>query len=153
MTPSEYANASSGLSNSFNSISPLILVVVLASVGIVVVASLVAPWLAKSRLLSRLGRRIGITLWYALKGVVTCAAVSLVAVPAYIFSQADGSTQAVSLKLVALALGAVIALAILGWIADRTVAKFIDVHPEFEEWSDIFPDSPDKDADTAGESA
>lgn len=146
-------NASSGVTNSFGTPTELIpvLVLVLYAVGALLAAQFVAPWLAKSQLLSSVAGRALQSLHYALKGVGATAVLALVAAPVYFMATADGNTRGLALEVIGLAAAAYVVLVVLGWLADRAVTAFFDAHPEYDGLDDIFPDEPDDETEAVAD--
>lgn len=138
-TPQEFANASSitgGFADS-SGLGPVIVFLVYI-VAVLFAAQFVAPWLANSSLLNRLGSGFLDTVVYAIKGLATTAVLAVAALPVWVVAQADAGTRAVAFRYVGFAIAAFVGLAVIGWLADRAVAKFIEAHPDYESWGDIW---------------
>jgi len=144
-TPNTIQNASNGLSGGFASstdLGPVVLIVMYA-VGFLLAAQYVAPWAARSELLSRVGSGLGQSVLYAIKGVAASAVMTITALPAWVVWQLDAGTRGVALEYLGYAIGGYVVLMAVGWAADTVVSTFIEAHPEYDEWSDLFPDAPD----------
>jgi hypothetical protein len=139
------ANASftSGFADS-TGLAPIVLLL-LYVVGALLAAQFVAPWLARSKLLSDSISKLFTSLFYALKGLAVTAVLAVTALPVYFLATADKGTRSMALEAVGLLLAGYAALVVIGMLADRAVAAFIDTHPELDEWADIFSD---KEEDT-----
>lgn len=139
-TPGELANASSSINSGFASSYELggVLVIVLYIVGALLAAQFVAPWLAQSQLLGTIGNAIFSALAYAIKGLAAVGVLALAALPGYLLLTADVSTRGVALKWVGYAVGAFAALVVVGWLADRAVARFIEAHPDVDSWAELW---------------
>lgn len=152
-TAEPLANASSSINGGFASSVGVTgpLVIGLYIVGALLAAQFVAPWLAKSRLVSRVSDRVVASVNYAIKGLAATAVLGVLAAPVYLVATSDGQTQGVVLQAIAVLAVAYIALVGIGWLADRAVTAFLNAHPEHDEWSDLFPDTPDEDDLTSPE--
>lgn len=139
----EFMNATSGFADSSGLFGLIVVFLLYAGVALLA-AQFLAPWLANSRLISRLGHGIGRSIVYALKGLGASAALAIVAGPVYLLAQVDSGTRAVALRYVGYAVAGYLALVAIGWLADRAVAAFIDAHPDYDEWADLFPDDEDE---------
>lgn len=126
-----------------------VIVVVLYVFGALLAAQFVAPWLARSQLLSRVWTYLGDSLAYAMKGVAATAVLVVIAMPVYLLATADGGTRGVALQLLAAAAGGYLAMVVVGWLADHAVAAFLKAHPEYEEWDDLFGTPDDQPAEVA----
>lgn len=136
------ANASSGITSGFadaTGLGPIVLLL-LYVVGALLAAQFVAPWLAKSELLSSVAGGLLGSLSYAIKGFASTAVLAVAALPVYFLATADGGTRGMALEAVGLLAAGYVALVIIGMLADRAVSAFIDAHPEIDEWADMFPD-------------
>lgn len=143
MNATNHTLNNASMANSFNSTGGLVEGMIILLVYIVVVmvaAQIVAPWLADLEVLSAAVGRFLSSVAYAVKGLAASAVLTVLALPVWLFATADGETQGLALEVVAVVIGAYIALVIVGVLADRATAAFIDAHPEYEEWADIFPE-------------
>lgn len=139
----EALNMTSGYANAFDLSGVLIL-------GIYVLVALVAaqaflPWLARSDALTGAAQRFLQSLVYAVKGVAASITLLAIAAPAWFIMQADSGTREVALRWGGYIIGGYLFLVVVGWLADRAVAAFIDAHPDYESFSDIWPEAPDED--------
>jgi hypothetical protein len=88
------------------------------------------------------------TIEYAIKGLAASAVLFVIAAPVYLLASTDNQTRGFALEVIGIGVIAFLVLAGIGWLADRAVSAFIDAHPDYEEWRDLFPD--DKKAMTDG---
>jgi uncharacterized protein with PQ loop repeat len=135
-------NGSADISNGFGSafgLMPAVLLV-LYIVGVLLAAQFVAPWLAKSELLTSVAGRFVESIEYAVKGFAASAVLAVAALPVYFLANADGGTRGIALKAITIIAAAYVSFVIIGWLADRAVTAFIDAHPEVNEWGDLFPE-------------
>jgi len=146
-TPDTFQNASSGISSGFGNAMDLgpVVLLVLYAVGFLLAAQYIAPWAARSELLSRLGSGLGRSILYAVKGVAASAVITITALPIWVAWRMDAGTRGVALEYVGYAVGGYVILIVVGRLADTAVSKFIEAHPEYDEWSDLFPETPDED--------
>lgn len=141
-----FQNASSSFASSFDLVGPL--VVVLYVIGALLAAQFVAPWLGQSELLARVAGRVVASIQYAIKGIAATAVLVVAALPVYFVVTADGETRGLAGLVIAGGIAAYCTLVGVGWLADRAVTRFIDAHPDYEEWDDIVSaDEADDDAD------
>lgn len=154
-TNESIANASTslnaGMASSFDLVGPLVFVVYI--VGALLAAQLVAPWLAESRLLQPVSERLKQSLSYAIKGIGATAVLALVGAPIYLVATSDGESQGLALSVLAGLVGVYMALVVIGWLADRAVTRFIDAHPEYDSWEEMWEGEDDatEAAPTAGD--
>jgi hypothetical protein len=134
------ANASftSGLADSTG--PALIVLLLLYVVGALLAAQFVAPWLARSELLSAIISKLFNSIFYVFKGLAVTAVLAFTALPVYFLATADKGTRSMALEAVGVLLAGYVALFVIGMLADRAVTAFIDAHPELDEWADIFSD-------------
>lgn len=140
-TPANLSAASSSIQNGFadaSGLTPVLLFVVYA-LAFLVVAQFALPRLAKSRLVSKTGRRVLLSVHYALKGVGATIVIGLTAAPVYFVATAEPGTRGVAMRWLGYAVAGYAALVILGWLADRAVTRAIDAHPDYDSWGDIWP--------------
>jgi hypothetical protein len=108
-------NATAGMTNGFGDATPLLPLVLVVILGAVAVAS--SARLYRQLLRTRWGLRRAADL--ALKGVLTAIPLVAVALPAYVFVNADAQTQGLALR----ALGAMVALVgglvVLGYAGEQ----------------------------------
>lgn len=147
-TPVPYDNAANSIDAGFASSMGLTgpLVFVIYAVGVLLAAQFVAPWLATSQLLSGMAGRILESMALAIKGLASTAVLVVVALPAWFLLTAEPSTKGLAAEVVGYGIAAYIALVVLGWLADRAVTAFLDAHPDYDEWDDLFPDEESKEA-------
>jgi len=110
-----------------------------------------APALAEYRIIGRVVTRFGTAFGYALKGLVAVVVLGVLSAPITVLATADASTRTYILEYAAIAIGGFVGLAVVGYIADYAVARYIDAHPEYEAFSDIFPDSDETEAEVAAD--
>lgn len=135
-----FSNATADVSSGFaaaDGLFPILLIVVIYATAALLAANFVAPWLAKSTVLGRVGSILTSAFEYAIKGLATTAVLCIVALPAYLLLTVDASTRATGLKWAGYALAAVLILIGIGQLADRAVARFINAHPDAESWSEL----------------
>lgn len=149
-TTAGFQNASMGMTNGFGSTGDLfpVFVLVVYAVAVLAVANFAAPGLARSRVASRLGAGVVAFFGYVLKGVVASAVLTVAALPVYYVATMDPSGRGIALEVVGYGVAGLAALAVVGWLADRAVARFIDAHPDYDSWEDLWgsadePDDPD----------
>lgn len=140
-------NASMGVASSFGSAGSMfpIIAFIVYVVAVIVVAQFLAPWAAKSRFVSRASRRLVRTVGYALKGLVASAVLAVLAAPVYVVATADAGTRGVAIEWLGYGLAAFLALAVIGWLAERAVVAFIDAHPDYDDWDDFWGGDEDPD--------
>lgn len=143
-TPHQIENATSGFADSTGLFGPVVLVLVYA-LAVMVAAQWLAPWIAESSLLSRLGAGVVETIVYAIKGLATTAVLAVAALPFWFVSQADPGTRSAAFRYGGYAIVAFVGLVVVGWLADRAVTKFIEAHPDYEEWGDLWHESEDEE--------
>lgn len=148
-----FENASAGVANGFADATGLgpVVVIGLYIVGTLLAAQFVAPWLARSRWLSRAGGGLLTSLVFALKGLGATAALALAAAPVFLLWQADGGTRELALRYVGYAVAGYLALVLVGWLADRAVAAFVEAHPDAEALGDLLPESEDDDPEAVAD--
>lgn len=139
----EMLNATSGFADSTGLAGPVI--VVMYIVAVVAISGVIAPWAARSELLTRVGGGVVQSLEYAIKGLAASAAALAFGYPVYWVATAEGDTQGLALTVIAGLVGIYLALVVIGWIADKAVQRFIDAHPDYEEWGDLFPEADDEE--------
>lgn len=144
------ADVATGFASSEHLVGPMLLILIYA-VGALGAAQYLAPHLAQSRLLERAGKRVTAVVVFALKGAAASAVLAVVALPAYLLLTVDGETRGVALEYLWLAAVAFVALACIGWLADRAVTAYIDAHPDHEEWADLFPEEESEAVADGGE--
>lgn len=134
-------NASMSVQTGFADATGLggVVIFLLYIIGALLAASYVAPWLAKSRLLSRTGARIADSMEYAIKGAAS-AVLAVAAAPVYLLTQLDAGTRGVALRYFGYAIVTYIVLVIVGWLTDRAIRAFVDAHPEIDALGDLLPD-------------
>lgn len=136
------ANASTSLNSAFGSANELgiPLLLVLYGVGALLAAQFVAPWVAQSQLLTTVGGRLVESIEYAIKGVTAVGVLALLALPFHFVATADADTQGLALTAVGVVIVAYAILVGVGWLADRAVGRFVEAHPEADEFGDLFPE-------------
>jgi len=137
-TLSNASVATNSLAFGGDGFGPIALLLVYILVALVA-AQFVAPWLASSRLLSGVGAHIVQSLRYAIKGIAATAVLALGGIPGYYLVTADGAARGVALEVIGALLGAYVLLTVIGVLADRAVSAFIEAHPEYDAWGDLFP--------------
>lgn len=141
-------NASANTLNGFADMTGLAgpIVVVLYIVCAMLAVQVLAPWVASSRLVERAGQRVVHAFQYAIKGVAASAVLLIAAAPVYFVATADGETKGLALEAVAMAVAGFLGLVVVGWLADRAVAAWLNAHPEYDEWADLFPEEESEEA-------
>lgn len=148
-TTSEWGNASMSLTDGFASTTGLggIVALTMYIVVAILAVAVLAPWLAQYRLPTRLARAFGSSVEYAIKGLATTAALAITAAPVYLLATTNGETQ----RNVGLVIGGLVAayisLVAIGWLADQAFQRFIDAHPEFDSWDDMWETPEDADVE------
>jgi len=134
------ANASMEVTNGFASSFGLryATIAVLYVVGALLAAQFVAPWLARSEMLSRVTGGFVWTAVYAIKGAAASAVLLVAAAPAYFVATMDSGTRGFALEAIGIAVAGYIALVVVGVLADRAASAFLDAHPTYDEWGDVF---------------
>lgn len=138
-TPS-FVNASA-TANTFGSSGGLLAVLVvvgLYSIAALLLAQVVGPWLARSGLLAALSDRVLRSVEFAAKGVAASAVLAAIGLPVALLATAEASTQFAVARWAGIAIAGYATLVVVGWLADRSVTAFIEAHPEYEAWGDIF---------------
>ena len=147
-TPANLSAAQNNIVGGFGDafgLTPVLLLAVYA-LAILVAAQFALPWLAKSRLVSQTGRRILLSIHYAMKGVAATVVIGLTAAPVYVVATADAGTRGVAMRWVGYAVAGYGALVLLGWLADRAVTRAIDAHPDYDSWGDVWGGDEEPDA-------
>lgn len=136
-------NVSSGYADAFGMGGVVLLV--MGAILVIVAAQFLAPWLAKSNILKSVFGGFLVSFVYALKGAAALIAAGALVTPFWLVTQMDSGTRSALFEYGGYAVGGYLGLAVIGWLADRAVTRYIEAHPTYESLADMWPETPDED--------